>query len=77
VRVGETIEPELLGLEIWGALTWVARAVPEETRLVCLRRADEAVRTDFCLGLDAASAPRVAATLCEAAREDGLAGVTG
>ena len=77
VRLDETIARELLGLEIWGALTWAARVEAEGARRVCLC-ADEAIRTDFCLGFDWAVAMslRVAAGLCKGTRAGKLAGAT-
>jgi hypothetical protein len=78
VRLGETVAPELLGLEIWGALTWAARVEPDGTRRVC-RCADEAIRADLCLGFDWAVAMSlgVAVGLCEGTGGGELAGATG
>jgi hypothetical protein len=78
VRLGETVAREPLGLEILGALTWAARVEPEGARRVCLC-ADEAIRTDFCLGFDLAVAMslRVPAGLCGGTSEGELAGATG
>jgi hypothetical protein len=72
VRIGETVEPELVELVIWGALTWAARLEAEDTRLVCLCAAE--ATTDFCLGLDASPPLRVAAGSCEGAAEGRVAG---
>jgi hypothetical protein len=51
---------------------------PEDARRVCLC-ADEAIRTDFCVGfdLDVAMSLRVAAGLCEGTGAGELAGATG
>ena len=78
LRVGETVACELLGLEIWGALTWAGRVEPDGARRVCLC-ADEAIRTDFCLGFEWAVAMslRGAVGLCEGTGGGALAGATG
>ena len=78
VRLGETVACELLGLEIWGALTWAARVEPDGARRVCLC-ADEAIRTDFCLGFDwaVAMSSGVAVGLCEGTGGGELGGAAG